>query len=84
MLDLECLLKEKYLNLDFNILYIDFKHHDIPANSNIINIILHSTHLYDVAVGSPYENLRIYCGRVLAQLFGTELIFGYDRDIFNN
>ena len=41
MLDLEYFLKEKYNNIDYNILYFNFKHHNISENSNIINIIFY-------------------------------------------
>lgn len=47
MLELEFLLKEKYINTDYNIFYFNFKHHNIPENSNIINIVLHTTKLYN-------------------------------------
>ena len=38
MLELECFLKEKYTNIDYAILYFNFKHHTIPSNSNIIKL----------------------------------------------
>ena len=84
MLDLEKFIKDKYINIDYNILYFNFKHHNIPTNSNIINVVLHSDNLYDNTDGSPYEELRIYCGKVLTNLFNTDLILGYDNSIFIN
>jgi hypothetical protein len=84
MLELEIFMKEKYINIDFNILFFDFKHHEIPINSNIINVVLHTTSVYNIDLGSPYENLRIYCGKILAELFNTKLEIGYKNDVFNN
>jgi hypothetical protein len=75
-------MKDKY-NIDYNILYFDFKHHNIPTNSNIINIVLH-TNLYDTSIDAPYEDLRNYCGKILKELFNTELNLGYDIDVYNN
>jgi hypothetical protein len=84
MLELEKFIKDKYINIDYNILYFNFKHHNIPTNSNIINIVLHTTNLYDTENCSPYEMLRIYCGTILAELFKTTLKLGYDCNVFNN
>ena len=84
MLELEKFIKDKYINVEYNILYFNFKHHNIPTNSNIINIVLHTTNLYDTHDGAPYENLRNYCGKILAELFNTNLILGYDNNVFNN
>lgn len=88
MLELEKFMKEKYTNIDYNILFFDFKHHNIPTNSNIINIVLHSSKLFDTSEdtndGSPSEEFRYYCGRILAELFNTHLNLGYDHNIFNN
>lgn len=83
MLELEKFIKNKYTNIDYNILYFNFKHHNIPANSNIINIVLQSANLYDTHDGAPYEELREYCGKILAELFNTKLDLGYNGDIFN-
>lgn len=84
MLKLENFIKDRYINIDYNILYFNFKHHDIPTNSNIINIVLHTTNLYDTVCDAPYEDLRNYCGKILAELFNTNLTLGYHRDVFNN
>ena len=69
MLELENFVKNKYVNIDYNILYFDFKSHNIPTNSNIINIVLHTSNLYDTSHTAPYEELRHYCGKILAELF---------------
>lgn len=86
MLDLESYLKENFVNLKFNILYFNFKKHDIPEDSNIINIILETTNLYEEEYKAPLSELRIFCGNILANLFNTQsnndLI--YTSDIFNN
>jgi hypothetical protein len=73
MLELEIFMKDKYINIDYNILYFNFKHHNIPTTSNIINIVLHTTNLYDTSDDSPYMELRNYCGKILAELFNTTL-----------
>ena len=85
MLELEQFLQTKYQNIDYNILYMDFKSHNIPINSNIINIILHTTKLYDIPyVGRPYDEFRNYCGKILSELFHTNLSLGYNDSIFQN
>ena len=74
MLDLEYFLKEKYKNIDYTILYFNFKHHNIPPNSNIINIVLNTNTYYnDDDCNSPYDIFRNYCGEILAELFNTNL-----------
>ena len=84
MLELENFIKDKYKNIDYNILYFNFKHHNIPSNSNIINIVLNSTNLYENHDSAPFEFLRHYCGKVLSELFNTNLTLGYTADTFNN
>jgi len=67
------------------VLYFNFKEHAIPADSNIINIILSTTSpLYDTHDDAPYEELRKYCGKVLAELFNTSVLMGYDFQTFND
>jgi hypothetical protein len=82
MLELEKFLKDKYKKIDYNVLYFNFKHHTIPTDSNIINIVLHTDKLYDMSPGSPYEALRNFCGTILSKLFNTNLILGYDYNTF--
>jgi len=87
MLELEKFIKDKYINIDYNILYFNFKCHNIPTNSNIINIVLHTTNLYNTGYGAPFEELRKYCGKILAELFNTNFNSEYylnDLNIFNN
>lgn len=84
MLELEKFITNKYINIDYNILYFNFKHHNIPNNSNIINIVLHTTNLYDTYINAPFEDLRNYCGKILSELFNTNLILGYNGNVFNN
>ena len=84
MLELETFIKGKYINIDYNILYFNFKHHDIPTQSNIINIVLHTTNLYDHIHAPQVENLRNYCVKILGELFNTNLSLGYDSNTFNN
>jgi hypothetical protein len=83
MLELEKFIKEKYINIDYNILYFDFKHHNIPKNSNIINIVINSTNLYEIHDDSPYEEFRNYCGKILSELFNTDLSINCDCETFN-
>jgi hypothetical protein len=73
MLELEQFLKEKYTNIDYNILYFNFKHHVIPENSNIINIVLHTTNVYDNEKVQAVIDFRQYCASILAGIFGTKL-----------
>jgi len=84
MLEFEKFITNKYINIDYNILYFNFKHHNIPTNSNIINIVLHSTNLYDTYDSSSCEGLRHYCGKILTELFTTNLTLGYNANDFNN
>ena len=84
MLELEKFIKEKYIDIDYNILYFDFKHHNIPINSIIINIVLESNNLYDEDGDSPYQELRNYCGKILTELFNTNLTLGYNNETLYN
>lgn len=72
MLELETFLKLQYKNIDYNILYFNFKQHDIPPTSNIINIVLQTKTVYDSVLESPYEMVRYYCGQVLIELFNVK------------
>ena len=84
MLELEKFMKDTYVNIDYNILYFNFKRHTIPTNSNIINIVLHtsSTNLNNIAKGAPFGQLRIYCGKILASLFSTNLNVQFNNNMF--
>jgi len=84
MLELETYLKRQYLNIDYNILYFNFRYHTIPVTSNIINIVLHATEVYDTSENAPFEELRNYCGKILAELFNSKLNLGYDNTTFSN
>jgi hypothetical protein len=86
MLELENFLKKKYTNINYNILYFSFKHHQVPKNSNIINIVLHTTNVYDNEIYAPFEKLRKYCGEILTKIFNTELVpvLEYTNNTFNN
>jgi hypothetical protein len=83
MIELEKFIRNKYVNIDYNILYFNFIEHNIPADSNIINIVLNSTNIYN-NTNSPYEELRNFCGKILSELFNTDLLPGYDKNVFNN
>lgn len=84
MLELENYIREKYINIDYNIIYFNFMKHNIPTNSNIINIIMNTTTLFDNEYTSPFELFRNYCGKVLSELFNTELTLGYTHYTFHN
>ncbi len=84
MLALEAFLKERYPYMKYNVLFFNFKQHDIPVHSNIINIVLQSTILYDNHNDAPYNDFRIYCGKVLSELFNTSVLLGYDHGTFND
>ena len=83
MLELEKFLKNKYMGIDYNILYFNFKHNKIPKTSNIINIILHSTILDNYSLCNM-SALRQYSGEILAKLFNTNVNFDFDNNIFIN
>ena len=84
MLELEKFLQQKYVNIDYNILYFNFKHHTVPPNSNIINIVLQTNDFYDSFESSPYDDLRHYCGKILAGLLNTNFNSGCDCSIYKN
>lgn len=78
-------VKEKYTNIDYNILYFNFKHHNIPQNSNIINIVLHSKRLYNNDQNESVIIFRKYCGQILADLFNTDINLNFDfSNDYNN
>jgi hypothetical protein len=80
MLKLEEFIKNKYINIDYGIIYFDFKSHNIPNNSNIINIVLH-INLYDNDNHAPHNDFRMYCGKILSELFNTTF---NNKNIYNN
>lgn len=84
MLKLENFIKNKYINIDYNILFFNFKNYNIPTNSNILNIVLNTSKLYNIENSAAYHKLRNYCGKILSELFNTKLTFGYNNNIFNN
>jgi hypothetical protein len=83
ILELERFLNEKYINIDYNILFFNFKEHHIPPNSKIINIILNTTTLYNNHDDSPYGEFRKYCGKVLSLLFNTKFNVEHNSNIHN-
>lgn len=87
MLELETFIKNKYMNINYNILYFNFKQHNIPINSNIINIVLNTDTFFDTGDGYVifvYEQFRVYCGQILTELFKTNLTPGYNLHTFEN
>ena len=69
MLELELYLKKKYPKINYSILYFNFIEHKIPKESNIINIVLNTNKLYNTAVGVSHTPVRVYCGKILCNLF---------------
>ena len=74
MLELELYLKKKYPKINYSILYFNFIEHKIPKESNIINIVLNTNKLYNTAVGVSHTPVRVYCGKILSNLFKSKLI----------
>jgi hypothetical protein len=76
-----------YLVVICLILYFNFKRHNIPINSNIINIVLYTTNLYDseyIAGGTYIDAFREYCGKILAGLFNTNSKYVLDKNFEGN
>jgi len=48
------------------------------------NILLYTDNLYDKHDDSPFEDLRHYCGDLLALLFRTQTTYGYNENTFHN
>jgi hypothetical protein len=71
MLKLENYFKSK--NLDYAILYFNFKQDIIPLDSKIINIVLNTNCFFNIEQGSPYQECRQYCGKILSELFNTTI-----------
>lgn len=73
MLELELYLKLKYPKINYNILYFNFFEHEIPKESNIINIVLNTNITYKKILNtSPIEEFRRYCGKILSIIFKSE------------
>ena len=85
MLDLEKYLRDKYKGIEYRIIYFNFKCHKIPSGSNIVQVLLNTTMIFDNRKTAPFEDFRDYCGKILAELFKTSLTLGrYKEDIFSN
>jgi len=82
--ELDSLLKTKFPNMKYKILYFDFVKHALPPDSNIIQVTIHSTEYYTTSKNE--DKIRTYYGRVLKKLFGTKMISSYNHDNhdFNN
>lgn len=83
MLELELYLKKKYPKINYTILYFNFFEHKIPKESNIINIVLNTNKIYNVPHGSPHEKFRVYCGKILSNIFKSKLNPGYTSKTFD-
>ena len=81
MLKLEQYIKSKYVNINYNILYFDFKKWDIPKDSNIINIVLQTNTLYNRQTLSSVTQYWNYCGEILSELFTTKFVKCGDNEL---
>lgn len=77
MLELEDYIKEKYKNIDYRILFFNFKYHNVPKNSNIINIVLNTSYNFvdneKLCIDDMIPKFRIFCGEILSKFFNTEV-----------
>ena len=62
-------IKTKYPQLKYKIVFIDFVKHDVPAQSNIVNMVVHSTEVYDVHIDGVVNDFRIHCAKLLNAIF---------------
>jgi len=84
MLELEKFIKDKYININYNILYFNFIEHNVSANSNIINIVLQTPRFYRIIKHSQINAFRIYCGKILTELFSTKMALKHSKIIYTN
>ena len=84
MVNLERFLREKYPEINYTIIYIDFKQHTIPSDSCILNAVLQSARFFNAHDSAPVEPFRNFCGTMLAELFKTPLSLGYNTSVFYN
>ena len=83
MVELELYLKKTYPKINYNILFFNFFENKIPKDSNIINIVLHSSKIYDEVLNSPFPQLRMYCAKILTIIFKTKLNPYFHESMFN-
>lgn len=83
MIELEVYLKKTYPKINYNILFFNFFENKIPKDSNIINIVLHTTIIYDDISNSPFQELRIYCAKILSIIFKTKLNAKFHERVIN-
>lgn len=82
MLMLEKFMKENY-KIKFYIIYFDFKKHDIPLDSNIIQVLMKTDIIYERDETKIKFDMRKYYGKVLSEMFGTVLkIEKHDKSVF--
>ncbi len=81
-LDFEYFIRNKYQNINYNILYINFNKHNIPMNSNIIEFVVTTDIFYDGDHTQKIFDFREYCGIILSEIFKTNTSFGHNHDIF--
>jgi len=83
IIDFENFIRSKYNFNNFNILYFDFKHHNIPSESNIINILINSKFYTENPNKFPIEKFRIYCGLILSKIFKSTFKHGISLQEYN-
>ena len=79
MVELEQFLKKTYPSMKYAILYFNAKKHNIPADSNIINIVFDPNNLPQNRI----EEFRYECGEILSKLFHTSMTPGYTHELFH-
>jgi len=89
MLEVEQILQRKYPNLDYVILYFNFKKHIVPCDSRILNIVLKTDIFYEneESALTSIQPFREYCGKILSHLFQTGMQSNteiYGDDLYNN
>ena len=82
MLELELYLKKKYPKINYNILYFNFIEHNIPEESNIINITINTNKLYCKHNSSPFDKFRKYCGKILCDIFKSKYNPSFNTKLF--
>jgi hypothetical protein len=70
MLDLEVFLKIKYPKINYTILYFNFTQHEIPKNSNIINIVCNCSEIFNKPPNDVIlTKIRMFFGSIISNIF---------------
>ena len=82
MLELDRCIRKIYMNMKYKIIYFSPHEHIIPNESNIFQIVVSSSSVYNKPDDAPYDQYREYCGKVLANIFKTRFKGGYQEKVF--